>query len=443
MTIRLLGVMAVAFMALGAAWCEPTPLPIPNGSFEDGAEGWSITEFEGVSSAITDERAASGKYSLKVVDTHPKNGSSVKSTRVPIEGAGVFELRGMLYPVSGSGLGMYVRVCDKDGRLVVSGETFQKGLGGSAKEWRPFRLPIYTPSDAATLEVWVHSYSHANVEAYLDDLRFVDLGEEGLQPPWEGQYKIRPGETGRLTPADVVGPDGIVYPDWTRCGVQGGIPRVDAATTIEEHGGKADDGLDDSQALNQACIAVGRAGGGAVVLSEGTYVLDRPVTVRHDGVVIRGQGAGKTKLIFRYAVPDNGVGFYTPPPGSRVGKGTRLEMHCAPTDLMKMTMSVDDAVVKQWARSTHSGNSFATYIYGRSIVGKVADGPHTLKGVAEYKDGSTKTGEMPIIVDSEYEDTRTIPASNAAITFAGRGLAGPKIKLARDGKRGETTLELA
>ena len=58
--------------------------------------------------------------------------------------------------------------------------------------------------------------------------------------PWERQYKIRPSEKARLTPADVVGPDGIVYPNWTKCGVQplgplsgGGIPNVKAIAKIE------------------------------------------------------------------------------------------------------------------------------------------------------------------------------------------------------------------
>ena len=72
-----------------------------------------------------------------------------------------------------------------------------------------------------------------------------EASEPGQRPPWQGQYKIRPSETGRLTEADVVGPDGIVYPNWTRTGVQGGIPRIEPAATIEEFGGQADDDQDD------------------------------------------------------------------------------------------------------------------------------------------------------------------------------------------------------
>ncbi|MHC4325801.1 MAG: glycosyl hydrolase family 28-related protein, partial [Planctomycetota bacterium] len=178
-------------------------------------------------------------------------------------------------------------------------------------------------------------------------------------PPWESQYKIKPEEKARLTAADVVGPDGIVYPNWTKCGVQGGIPAVKTVATIEQYGAGADDDADDSEALAKACRAVGKKGGGAVLLGEGVYYMDRPVTVRHDNVVIRGKGRQKTRLIFRYSIPKSGVAFYNPSSGGRVGRKTRLEMHCKPAGLKKMTMSIDDTVIGTWSRSLHSGNTFA------------------------------------------------------------------------------------
>jgi hypothetical protein len=263
-----------------------------------------------------------------------------------------------------------------------------------------------------------------------------------IKPPWEGRYKIKPHESGRLTGADVVGPDGLVYPNWTKCGVQGGIPSVKAFTTIEKIGGKANDNLDDSAALDRACRSAGKNGGGAVLLDEGTYYLDRPVTVRDDNVVIRGKGRNKTKLIFRYKIPKNGVGFFTPAPGSRVGKDTRIEIHCRPAGLMKMTIMADDVVIKRWDRSKHSGNSFACAVTGREIIGKLSDGPHTFKGIAEYRNGTKLTGQIAVVLDSSFNDRRLVPSNLAAITFQGRGQVGRKIKLGKDGKRGDLTLTL-
>ncbi len=431
------GLICAALACAGAEREEV--LPIPNGGFEQGLEGWRIPAGEGIS-ALSQGRAASGRLSLRVLDNDPQKGSSVAATRVPVQGAGAFELRGKVFPVSGSGLGMYVRVLDRDGTL-LSGESHVRGLGGDEKEWRGFALPFFTTEDAAYLELWIHSYNAARVEAYLDDLSFVNVGGV-TEPPWEGQYKIKPHETDRLTAADVVGPDGLVYPNWTMTGVQGGIPEVAASARIEDFGARPDDDADDSAALDAACRAVGEKGGGAVLLGEGTYYLDLPVTVRHDGVVIRGRGAGRTRLIFRYALPPEGIAFYTPPAGGRVGPETRLELHCRPAGLVRMHIAVDDAVVGTWSRSQHSGNTFNMAVTGRSVLGKVPDGPHTLRGVGEYADGTRLTCAMPVVLDASHREERPAASSRAAILFDGPGWTGPRLALARDGRRGDTRLAL-
>ncbi len=260
--------------------------------------------------------------------------------------------------------------------------------------------------------------------------------------PWEPSYKIKPSETHRLTLADVVGPDGIVYPNWTKCGVQGGIPSVKVAATIEEFGGKANDDGDDSRALDEGCAAVGKRGGGALLLGEGTYYLDRPVTIRHSGVVIRGRGADKTRIIFRYALPASGIGFYWPPANGRVGPETPIELHARPTDLQKMTVYVDNTAVGTWSRSQHSGNTFDfTVRLGRGLAG-IPAGAHTLKGVAEYGNKSILTTEIPITFDPSLRNEPPVPSTEAAITFLGERTSAPELQLARDGKRGDTVLTL-
>lgn len=270
----------------------------------------------------------------------------------------------------------------------------------------------------------------------------VTAKESEENVPWPHQYKIRPDQKDRLTAADVVGPDGIVYPNWTQCGVQGGIPAVKIVANIEDFGAKANDDADDAQALQNACEAAGRTGG-AVALGEGTYYLDRPVTIRQDNVVIRGKGASQTRLIFRYAIPPQGVAFFCPASNSRVGPDTRIEMHCKPAGLVKMTLMIDGTVIDEWAPSQHSGNTFAFAKSGRDIPKEVPDGPHTLKGVAQYQNGSQRVAEIPVLLDRRFKDPQLVPDSRAAITFAGRGAVGAKLKLERDGKRGDTELHLS
>ncbi len=123
------------------------------------------------------------------------------------------------------------------------------------------------------------------------------------RPPWDPQYKSGG------TAADVLGPDGkIWFPDWTKTGVQGGIPEVRAVTTLRQHGGLPDDGRDDADALNKACEAAAKAGGGAVLLDAGEYHLEAKVVIRGSGVVIRGRGRDRTKVVIRY---DGGEGSKT------------------------------------------------------------------------------------------------------------------------------------
>ncbi|MGC9316808.1 MAG: right-handed parallel beta-helix repeat-containing protein [Armatimonadota bacterium] len=430
---RLATPAALILIALAyGARAEEIDQPLANPGFEDGLEGWEVLGDPPMGS-LSQEQAHSGTHSLKIVDEIDGKGSNVRATPLEIEGPGIFEIRGQYFPVSGGGLGIYCGFLDAAGNNLVP-EPHVAGMSGSEKRWRPFSYRVYAPDDAVALELYFHSYNAAKVTGYFDDLRIVQLGVEGMRPPWEGTYKIDPDQTERLTPADVVGPDGLVYPDWTRAGVQGGIPDVPAVTSVADFGGLPDDDADDADALDAACRAAGEQGGGAVLLGEGTWHLDR--TVRHDGVVIRGAGADSTRVIFRYGLGEAGIRFYTPEEGGRVGPNTRIELHCAPTGLQQMRIAIDDVVLRDWERSTHSGNTFAVGVSARRAFEELEDGQHTLIGIGTYADGTKRRLEMPIILDAGYDDDRDVPRLNIAIGFVGGGYAGPRLPLAEDGERG-------
>ncbi len=440
MTKRAL-IVLIALMTAATCSAEETALPLPNSGFEDGLAEWRISSHEEWIS-ISDEQAASGEQSLKIADPSNEESARIYATPVPIDAPGIYYVRGKYFPVTGSGLGVYHDFLDADGE-VLNQDRHLRGLGGTEQKWLDFNLRTFAPQDAVALRLYFHSYSHAVVTAYLDDLQIVQGDISAMKPPWEGSYKIDPEENPEaLTPADIVGPDGLVYPDWTRAGVQGGIPDVEVAARIEDFGGAPDDGADDSEALDAACRSVGEQGGGAVLLGEGTWHLDMPVTVRHDGVVIRGLGADRTKVIFRYGLGDDGIRFFTPEPGATVGPDTRVELHALPTGLQRMTMHVGDELLGAWNRSKHSGNSFSFARNAGRVMDAVEDGEATLRGHAEYADGSTRELEIPITIDHDFTDDPQVPNSRFAIGFVGRGRAGPKQPLAEDGERGATQVVL-
>lgn len=132
---------------------------------------------------------------------------------------------------------------------------------------------------------------------------------------WPSQYLIDPWETSRLTAADVVGPDGIVYPDWTGVGVEGGIPLgfaglLDPASPpsgcavfdVRVGYGAAGDGLtnDDDEVAAALSEALAWNNGGTrkaiLYFPAGRYWLTKPLTINEDGVVVAGAGQTATTI---------------------------------------------------------------------------------------------------------------------------------------------------
>lgn len=438
---RIAGAICVGWLFLQSSMvtaAERQPkLRVPNGGFEEGLRGWTIPAGEGMTT-LAEGEAASGKRSLHVRDTRTDKGSEANGSPIAVRGGLAYSLRGKAKVAQGSGLGVYLRFLDRRGQLIPSEQAVSpRPVEGS---WESFEKTIFLPEEVAAVFIQVHSFDSATVDAYLDDLELVIPSADS---PWEPQYKIDPREKERLTEADVVGPDGIVYPDWSRCGVQGGIPSPPVVARVEDYDAVADDGRDDSSALDRACVAAGEKGGGVVLLGKGTYHLDWPVTIRHSGVVIRGQGATRTTISFRYTIPEPGVSFYDLKPGSRVGKQTNVHLHCLPTGLMAMRLLLDGREVHVWQRGDHWGNTFSATLRGDALVGSAPDGAHTLTGVAEYDDGRKRQQKLPIVLDSGYRDDRLVPSPRAAILFEGRGETGPRRQLAEDGVRGSRRLMLS
>ena len=81
-----------------------------NGGFEAGGWCWELPR-NGLGS-ISDERAASGKSSLKITDTGQDVGSNVSSARIPVQGTGKYVLGGKAWHVTGSGIGLYMKLRD-------------------------------------------------------------------------------------------------------------------------------------------------------------------------------------------------------------------------------------------------------------------------------------------------------------------------------------------
>lgn len=110
---------------------ETAPLLV-NGSFEQGLEAWKVAIGEKLSTLST-EQAASGRQSLKIVDDDPARGSDVAAARIPVQ-PGPYVVRGEVYPISGIGLGLYVRLYNQAGALVGNGDEFLRSAASIPKD---------------------------------------------------------------------------------------------------------------------------------------------------------------------------------------------------------------------------------------------------------------------------------------------------------------------
>lgn len=263
------------------------------------------------------------------------------------------------------------------------------------------------------------------------------------QPPFPSQYKIKPEETERLTPADMVGPDGIVYPNWLEVGIDGGIPYVPDSLEVRDFGAIPNDDLDDSSAIQAALDRAEQQGGGAVKLEPGRYVLNFPLFVHGDGVVLRGAGQDRTVLSFEYFPPDGGVDLFSVREESDgVAGPDTLFMAWADFDnLETLRWSIGDVELGGRDRIRREGYSHYLSGTGRRFIDAVGPGTHTLVAEATYRDGRVERDEIVMdFRDGEAPATVSGLSQLGAINILGKGLRGEPHLLTEDGLRGAVEL---
>jgi len=310
-------------------------------------------------------------------------------------------------------------------------------------------LQVYDPAGRLVAEQSAHALRPADWDrrGYLDLTRQHEgtpAAGERTAPPWPGTYRIHAGETARLTPADVMGPDGIAYPNWTRVGIPGGIPARAVTRSALEFGATPDDETDDTPALQRALDAVAaNPGGGVLLVPAGRYYLDRPLLVEADNVVLRGAGADKTRLVSRFSKRGE------PPELRGIGPDGRLNPRgfyyawIDPEGLTGVDLTANGRPVQHVARSglweTQIQFRFEIPTLAAAMGGDEAE----LKLRASYRDGTVRETSAHVRLDRAAGPPDRAKGSLAVIEFAGRGLVGPRIPLTADGRRGDMWLTLA
>jgi hypothetical protein len=409
-------------------------------NFENGFDGWKNVgrKLENASANVV--RNGDDRY-VEIVDENTSGGVGIETTDpIPVKMGAPYRFEAEGKMLSGTGVVVNLFECSQDGQVLLNHMVTIGGDHKDAEGWVTFGKTFFATQATASVKIriqtWGWSRGHGLMKAFR--LRELTADDFPRNPPFEPQYRLKPSD--RLTPADVAGPDGVVYPDWSRAGIPGGIPTVAAAARIEDYGGVAGDDKDDSGALLAACQAAAAKGGGAVVLGEGVYHLDYPVNIVDDDIVIRGLGREKTKLIFRYTPPETGCFFPRREDGTTIYANTVVEFH-APAGYRILKIMAGGKVLKQ--RKAPAGtNNFKIDVRGEDIINACGEGEVLLEGVVEYRTGEVKQCSARLNVRKGHE-AGLQPRSEAAICFLGKGFRGVKTTLAKDGARGESSIDVA
>lgn len=286
-----------------------------------------------------------------------------------------------------------------------------------------------------------------DARSYLDLTRVhlgQDLSNGRTAPPWPGTYKIRAGETTKLTPADVMGPDGIAYPNWTRVGVIGGIPERANTLSAVDFGAVPDDEVDDSAALQKAIATLeARPDGGVLFIPPGRYFLDRPIVVKGDNIVLRGAGAKRTRLVSRFSMRGATPEFHGIAANGEIHPQNFYYVWLDPEGLTGVEIAAGGKIVNRIARSGRWEDQIFFRFNGSELVAAAGAGETELRVTASYRDGSVRTSARPVRLGAEAVPALRGYGSLAVIAFAGTGPVGERILLAADGKRGDMSLTVA
>ena len=426
-------------------------------SFEDNLNVWKIGSGKELFS-ISDKEAVDGKKSLHILDKGDNEGCGMETDFIPA-GKGVYKLSAKVRIYDGYGPFMGVNFYDSSKKFISQGN-LHFGSKPENSDWKEYSLEIPAYSeDTAFLKVKVGSPVRNSNDLYIDELKLSFEEAKAVPPLWTPLYKIKPEEKARLTAADVVGPDGIVYPDFSRAGVRGGIPDISSLkiVRVEDFGAVPNDGKDDSDAIRKAVSSLGSDG--IVQIGEGTYNLRGFIKITGNGIIIKGAGKENTKLVFDYA-PEGGIEFYGMKEGQAVGPETPVHVYALPNPpgtvppepllttkkmvgaLKTIKLSANGMEFANWERSMHSGNRSHLISNFTKIASQLKKGELIVTADIVYEDSSRFSKSIKLKYDPASLEKGVPERPGSVITFAGEGFVDEEIRLAADAKRGATEIVL-
>ncbi len=426
--------LAAAFLCT-AAWGNEIRF---EDGFESGLKEWHIP---GSRAAVTITGAAATGGKAAEIRFDPKGNPEkrhcgvLRSRKIPVS-RGLYRVIGKIQLAEGYGATVGIEFYDAKNRKIGDNGFHYGSAPVSTSAWLDvdFRGAAYSDDTSyAILKLYIPYRVKQTVR--LDDIRLEVLPVVSEPPPWKPQYKIRPSEKAKLTAADFPGPDGIVYPDFTYAGAREEVLKQ-AGQTVIRLAVKSGDDL--YEPLRKAIDSL-PVDGGTVEIPAGHFKLSKMLTIAKDFVSLKGAGKDQTRIDLTYDTGDDRIDLYGIENGSRIAPEQPIHLYARPAGLRSLKLEVDGEEFSRYTRNLHS--DFVSF-HVKKLPNSIRPGKHKLRGTAEYWDGKTSTAEAEVIIDPAVLPTLPTNAARSFISFQGKGFRYRDYRIAKDGTRGEFSVEL-
>lgn len=426
--------LAAAFLCT-AAWGNEIRF---EDGFESGLKEWHIP---GSRAAVTITGAAATGGKAAEIRFDPKRNPEkrhcgvLRSRKIPVS-RGLYRVTGKIQLAEGYGATVGIEFYDAKNRKIGDNGFHYGSAPVSTSAWLDvdFRGAAYSDDTSyAILKLYIPYRVKQTVR--LDDIRLEVLPVVSEPPPWKPQYKIRPSEKAKLTAADFPGPDGIVYPDFTYAGAREEVLKQAGQTVIHLAVRSGDDLY---EPLRKAIDSL-PVDGGTVEIPAGHFKLSKMLTIAKDFVSLKGAGKDQTRIDLTYDTGDDRIDLYGIENGSRIAPEQPIHLYARPAGLRSLKLEVDGEEFSRYTRNLHS--DFVSF-HVKKLPNSIRPGKHKLRGTAEYWDEKTSTAEAEVIIDPAVLPTLPTNAARSFISFQGKGFRYRDYRIAKDGTRGEFSVEL-
>lgn len=175
--MNILKPVALSCLLLTSLTAE-TLLDLPNPGFEDQLKGWHSSNK--MSTAIP-EAARQGNFGLHVNDETTKDGSGLRSARLPVTPGKAYAVRFWANVQDDKGvIGIYVEFADANKKMITSEKNKNQliFLVPKAKDWTQYTFVNKAPENAAFINIWIHSMRGSVFKGSFDDFSISELTAE-------------------------------------------------------------------------------------------------------------------------------------------------------------------------------------------------------------------------------------------------------------------------